>query len=161
MRRKDREITDPVQIHSIIESCFCCRVGFYDGAQVYIVPLNFGFVRKQGHYTFYFHGAKEGRKIECIKNCASVGFELDDGGRLVESETACGCSTQFRSIIGNGIPDFLTYPSEKLEGLRAIMEHTTGKNDWSFDDAALQAVCIFKIEVTEISCKEHDTGKGQ
>lgn len=159
MRRKDREITDQEQIHNILENCYCCRVGFYDGKQVYIVPLNFGFVRKQQQYTFYFHGANEGRKIECIKNCAVAGFELDDGGRLVESETACGCSTQFRSIIGNGIPDFVTDPSEKQAGLQAIMEHTTGKGGWSFDEAALQAVCVFKIEVTEISCKEHTAKK--
>jgi len=29
---------------------------------VYIVPLNFGFKSENGRRTFYFHGAKEGKR---------------------------------------------------------------------------------------------------
>ena len=39
MRRKDREVTDSQKIREIILSCRCCRLGFYDNGQVYIVPL--------------------------------------------------------------------------------------------------------------------------
>lgn len=42
MRRKDREITEPAKIREIIEASHCCRLGFFDGKEVYIVPLSFG-----------------------------------------------------------------------------------------------------------------------
>ncbi|RAZ95235.1 pyridoxamine 5'-phosphate oxidase family protein, partial [Klebsiella oxytoca] len=61
MRRTDREVTDPVKIREIITSCDCCRLGFCDGERAYVVPLDFGFEERDGRYTFYFHGAKEGR----------------------------------------------------------------------------------------------------
>ena len=43
MRRKDREVTDRGMIHEIIDRCMCCRIGFNDEGQVYIVPLSFGY----------------------------------------------------------------------------------------------------------------------
>lgn len=66
MRRKDREVTDPERIDAIIRACHCCRLGFYDNGEVYIVPLDFGYDEKEGKRTFYFHGAKEGRRMDCI-----------------------------------------------------------------------------------------------
>ena len=62
MRRKDREVTDSQKIREIILSCRCCRLGFYDNGEVYIVPLDFGYYENNGRRVFYFHGAKEGRK---------------------------------------------------------------------------------------------------
>ena len=87
MRRKDREITDFKQIMEIIDRCDCCRVGFCDDGQVYIVPLNFGYAEENGKLTFYFHGAKEGRKIDLIGKAPKVGFEMDTDHKLNEGES--------------------------------------------------------------------------
>ena len=75
MRRKDREVTDDYQIDTIITSCNCCRLGFYDQDSVYIVPLSFGYEKKAGTRIFYFHSAKQGKKIQLMKTNARVGFE--------------------------------------------------------------------------------------
>ena len=48
MRRKDREVTDEARIDEIISRCNCCRIGFNDSGEVYIVPLNFGYVKQDG-----------------------------------------------------------------------------------------------------------------
>ena len=72
MRRKEREVIDDVQIDGIIRKCKICRVGFYDNGEVYIVPLNFGFVHSGNKRIFYFHGAKEGRKFELIRHKPEV-----------------------------------------------------------------------------------------
>ena len=66
MRRKDREVLDEIKIDEFIRNCDCCRIGFYDkeNNEVYIVPLNFGYSNVDNKRVFYFHGAKEGRKIE-------------------------------------------------------------------------------------------------
>ena len=41
MRRKDREITDRDCIDDIIEACDCCRLGFCDEGEPYIVPVSY------------------------------------------------------------------------------------------------------------------------
>lgn len=155
MRRKDREVTDINKIDQIISACHCCRLGFNDNGQVYIVPLNFGYVNENGKYTFYFHGAKEGRKIDIIKKNHQVGFELDTSYKLQSADIACGYSAAFQSIIGNGIVAFVENRDEKTKALIAIMKHNTGKSDWTFNEKMLDSVCVFKLSVSELSCKEH------
>ena len=78
MRRKDREITDKQQINAIIEACDCCRIAFPAEDAPYIVPLNFGYTDDKNKRTLYFHGAKEGRKIDLINKTDYVGFEIPD-----------------------------------------------------------------------------------
>ncbi len=156
MRRKDREVIDTMKIKHIISQCTCCRIGFYDNGEVYIVPLNFGYEAKDNTFTFYFHGAKEGRKIELIKKNPIVGFEMDTNYALQGAELACGYSARFQSIIGNGIVSIVSEIKEKRLGLSLIMEHNTEKRDWNFDEKMVNAVAVFKLEVTKISCKEHE-----
>ncbi len=137
MRRKDREVTDREKIDEIISNCHCCRLGFYDEGEVYIVPLNFGYAEKDGKRTFYFHGAREGRKIDLISKTHSAGFELDTNYELHEGDAACEYSARFMSAIGTGLVEFV------------------GKESWDFSDSMLDSVCVFKLEVKTISCKEH------
>ena len=158
MRRKDREVTDPMRIADIISRCACCRIGFYDDGEVYIVPLNFGYERRDNTYTFYFHGAKEGRKIDLISQNPRVGFEMDTELAVYvigESEAACGHTARFQSVIGNGTVSIVSEIEEKKLGLSLLMEHNTGKREWSFPEKMVDAVTVFKLEVTKLSCKEH------
>ena len=156
MRRKDREVTDFMKIENIISRCTCCRIGFYDEGEVYIVPLNFGYEVKDDTYTFYFHGAKEGRKIDFMKKNPVVGFEMDTDYALKEADTACGYSARFQSIIGTGVVSIVSESDEKELGISLLMEHYTGKRKWDFDEKMMNAVAVFKLEVTKISCKEHE-----
>lgn len=155
MRRKDREITCPETIRQYIHQCEICRIGFSDDGEVYIVPLNFGIEEENGSYTFYFHGAKEGRKIDLIKSNPAVGFEMDCHYALVTGEKGHDCTARFRSIIGNGRMAIVEDAGEKLRGLQSIMRHATGKDDWQFDERMVAAVCVFKLTVEKLSCKEH------
>lgn len=161
MRRKDREITDKEMIGSVIERSHCCRLGFCDNGQVYIVPLSFGYVQKDGKDIFYFHGALQGRKIDLIRQCETVGFEMDTDYKLNEAENACDYSARFQSIIGHGYISLVDDEQEKCFGLCAIMEHYTDKRElsekskWKFDDKMLRAVNVFKVEVISMSCKAH------
>ncbi|MCH5345411.1 MAG: pyridoxamine 5'-phosphate oxidase family protein [Acetatifactor sp.] len=158
MRRKDREVTDAMKITDIIRRCSCCRIGFYDDGEVYIVPLNFGYEIKDNAYVFYFHGAKEGRKIDLIHKSPNVGFEMDTDYALYsrsENDIACNYTARFQSIIGNGIMNIVTELEEKKKGLSLLMEHNTGKREWNFDEKMVNAVTVFKLQVTKMSCKEH------
>lgn len=155
MRRKDREVTGQEKIDGIIRDCRCCRLGFCDQGKAYIVPLSFGVVREDGRRVFYFHSAKEGRKIDLIRQTGYAGFEMDTHYKLNESGQACGYSARFRSVIGGGRVSMVETVEEKRTGLRAIMQQNTGSAQWEFSAEMLEAVAVFKLEVEELSCKEH------
>ena len=155
MRRKDREVTAPEKIADIIDRCVCCRIGFNDSGSVYIVPLSFGYERAGDTFVFYFHSAREGRKIDLIHTSPHVGFEMDTDYQLNEADMACGYSARFRSVIGNGVMSIVEDDAEKRRGLTLLMAHNTEKRDWPFDEKMLAAVMVFKLEVTTMSCKEH------
>lgn len=155
MRRKDREITDICVIEDVVKRAECCRLGFYDKGEVYIVPLNFGYRREEDTFVFYFHSAGEGRKIDIIKNKPYAGFELEGMCEIVRGEYACSYSAKYESIIGNGYVSIVENDEEKKDGLRLIMKHYTGREDWEFKDEMVQKVCVFKLVPDNISCKAH------
>mgnify|MGYP000546288364 CR=1 FL=1 len=101
MRRQDREVLQPEQIDAIIESCDCLRLGLNAEDGAYIVPLNFAYVPGKPA-KFYFHSAKEGRKVDMIGQGAKAGFELDGAHRLGEAETGCRHTFFYQSVIGTG-----------------------------------------------------------
>lgn len=155
MRRKDREVTDIEKIKQIISQCYCCRLGLNDNGKIYIVPLNFGFTKENNQFVFYFHSAKEGRKIDVLKNNSYVGFEMDTNYHLLEGHVACQYSSCYQSIIGEGYIEFVHDMKEKKKGFQYIMQHYTHHNQWEYSTQMLESVCMFKLIVTEMSCKEH------
>lgn len=155
MRSKDREVTDDCQIDAIITSCNCCRLGFHDQGSVYIVPLSFGYENKSGTRTFYFHSAKQGKKIQLIENCPHIGSELDTGYQLQEGNTTCQYSALFQSVIGNGTVSIIHNDGEKQHDLQCLMYQNKYKNNWKFSEKMVDVVCVFKMEVNTLWCKEH------
>ena len=155
MRRKDREVIDEKKIDEIILNCDCCRLGFADGNATYILPLNFGYTHGGGARTFYFHGAKEGKKIKLISEQPHIGFELDGNHGLNVADTASAFSYRFQSVIGKGDISFINDKEDKKSALKFLMQHYTGKTEWEIPDTVLEKTAIFKLVVTELSCKEH------
>ena len=150
MRRKDREVTDPVKIREIITACDCCRLGLCGGGRAYVVPMDFG-----GHYAFYFHSAKEGRKIGLIRESGWAAFEMDCGHEWVTGPRACDYTSRFQCVMGGGPVTFLETPEEKRAGLNAILRRVGGKDQWEIGEAALDGVCVFRLDVEELTCKVH------
>lgn len=155
MRRYEREVTDEARIDEIIEKCSICRLGLYDGKEVYIVPMNFGFINNAGKRSLFFHSATEGRKVDIIKKSSSVGFEMDCSYEPVFSETACGHSSKYQSVIGSGTIQILKTADEKKSGLLELMKHVTGNKEWTIPTAAMKNLLVFRVDIDEISCKEH------
>lgn len=153
MRRKDRQVTDRAEIEAVLRACDVCRVGFYDGEEVYIVPLNFGWQEREGRLTLFFHSAGEGRKVELFRRGGRAGFEMDCAHRLVTAEKACGYSELYKSIIGTGRVREVPEP-EKLEAMETVVSHYTDAKP-PIDPAMLARVRLFALDVDELSCKEH------
>ena len=155
MRRKDREVTDSVKIREIIAVCDCCRLGLCDEGRAYVVPLDFGFTEKDGRYSFYFHGAKEGRKMDLIRKTGWAAFEMDAGHKWVVGERAQDATSRFQCVMGGGPVTVLETAEEKRAGLLAILAHTTGRDRWDIDPAALERTQVFRLDAEELTCKVH------
>lgn len=156
MRRSDREVTDEALIRQVIDDCQICRVGINDEEEVYIIPMNFGYSLDSGAYSFYFHGAKAGRKYALAAAIPDVGFEMDTDYKLYGKDAACSYTARFRSIIGTGELSIVEDGAEKLFGLERIMEHCTGRGGWSFEEKMVDKTAVFKLRVKSLSCKEHE-----
>lgn len=74
---------------------------------------------------------------------------------LKETEVACDYTARFQSVVGNGVVSIVSEIEEKKLGLSLLMKHNTGKREWNFDEKMVNAVIVFKLEVTKMSCKEH------
>ena len=153
MRRSDREITDIKSIEAFIAKEQIMRIAFYDNGEIYIVPVNYGYTNDSGHYAFYFHGAKGGRKYELSKESPNIGFEIDGNYELLEADIACDFSARFQSVVGTGKITIVEEREEKLKGLNALMKQTSGKTEWQYSEEMMNAVAIYKVDVNEISCK--------
>lgn len=155
MRRKDREVTDEKRIGEIIGECKVCRLGLNDGRAPYIVPLNFGYEKRDGRLFLYFHSALEGKKTELIKRNGYASFEMDTKGELYGEGNACSYTYMYASVIGEGNVKVLEAKDDKIYALNLIMEHYTKKSDWSYDENVLNRMCVIRLEAEKISCKEH------
>ena len=153
MRRKDREIKDKALIEQFIAKEQIIRIAFYDNGDLYIVPLNYGFIYENDKYVFYFHGAKAGRKFELSKSSPMVGFEIDGEYELLQADVACNYSAKFQSVIGTGRLSIIEDYEEKIKGLNALMNHISGKSEWDYSKDMVEAVAVFRLEVEKLSCK--------
>ena len=153
MRRSDREMTDPSLIEEFIAGEKIIRIAFFDEGDIYIVPVNYGYTCADGRYTFYFHGAKAGRKYGLAKAGPNVGFEIDGRYELMPAETACDHSAHFMSVIGTGRLTLIEDRAAKTAALTAVMKQNTGRTEWSFDEKMLEATAVFMLEADKLSCK--------
>lgn len=150
MRRNDREL-DFAAILSLLDRCRIVRLAMIDGAEPYIVPLNFGYTCTDGRITLYCHSANEGRKLDVMRANPLVGFEMDTDYRLLEHEEACHHSNLFSSVIGTGEFEMLE-GDEKKTALCVLMRHQTGR-DFCFTDEQAASVAVFAIRVKTITGK--------
>ena len=157
MRRTDREVKDAEGILQILEACKVCRIGMMDGEKIYMVPVNFGYVYEDGKLALYFHGAREGKKMELIQKNPAVGIEMDGAHELVTGKTACQYSYHYASLIGTGRAEIVTEPAEKLKALALIMKCQTGEEFEEIKEnlGVVQAVGVIRAEVEEFTCKRH------
>ena len=155
VRRKDRQITDKAMIEKFLTEQSIIRLGYYDkqNDEVYVVPLNYGYVIENDQYIFYMHGGQKGRKFELTKDGPKVGFEIDGNYELVRGDVACKHSAKYQSIIGTGKIEIINDIEEKKKGMDIIMQHSTGKTGFEYGQKMLEVLGIYKLTATKLTCK--------
>lgn len=155
MRRTDREVKDVREILSIIDKCDSCNLGLSQDDMPYVVPLNFGYIYENGVLAMYFHGAKEGKKHDIIKQNSNACFSMDCSHRLVITENAANATMKYESVMGNGKIESLTDKEEKREGLSAIMRHYSPGVKYEFSDELLEMICILRLKAERFTGKRN------
>lgn len=154
MRRKDREIAEIKELETIVTACRICRLGLWDGHEPYIVPMNFGYERTGEGWTFYFHAAKEGRKLDVLRSNPIVALEMDGNHALKEAAQPCGYGYRYESVMGVGVAQIIDDPDEKKQALTLIMERQTGRL-FEFNHAMAASVTVIKVTAETLSGKRN------
>ncbi len=150
MRRKDKEITDPIAIAAILKSCYVMHLAMVDAGNPYLVPLNYGYDGE----CIYFHSAPIGRKIDVLKANNKVCFEVSTNEKLIIADRACEYGFQYTSVIGFGKVRFIESMDEILKAYKAIMFQCTGKIFTDFDADAIRRTCIGRIDIEHLIAKK-------
>ena len=159
MRRKDREVTGINEILKIVDKAKILHLGLFDGEYPYIVPLHYGYEYKNGNLIFYMHGAKEGHKLELIRNNPNVCIELEcDIELLSGDDIPCKYSSTFASVIGKGYAEILEDEQEKIAGLKLLMKNQTGR-EFQIDERMAESVAVIKVTVSSFTAKSNSMAK--
>ena len=151
MRRKEKEITNTREINAIIQKAKVCRLGLAVDNTPYIVPVFFGYENN----CLYIHCAKEGRKLDMIRQNNTVCFEMEGDTEITNRDkSACQWSSAYRSVIGWGSASILENPEEKKQALDVIMKHYSNRTSFEYNKKAVEEVVIIKIVVAHLSGKE-------
>ena len=150
MRRNDREIKELLRIEEIISKSKVCRLGLCKDNRAYIIPINFGYRNN----TLYFHSAREGTKIDILKENPAVCFEFDiDLGIVRSEESGCNFSNRYKSVVGFGKATILEGIEEKRDALDILMtNYTEEKFDYPF--SSLQNTLVFRVDIESMTGKQ-------
>ena len=152
MRRKDREVTDIAEIRKILDKADILHIGLFDGDYPYVVPVHYGYEFKEDTLIFYIHGAKEGHKLDLIRENPNVCVQVDCDVVTLPAENACSYGSTFASVIAKGKAEILEDPAEKAEALKTLMKCQTGM-DFPISEAMASAVAVVKITAAEFTAK--------
>jgi uncharacterized protein len=145
MRQKKREIQDKAQVEKLLRGCRTVQLGLWDGAEPYVVTVNFGYAEN----VIYFHSAKEGRKMRCIKENGLVSFATVVASELITAPKACGYSTYYTSITGFGRGKILESAEDKAAGMDVILAQHGGPTG-AYDARVLERTAVIRVELERL-----------
>lgn len=149
MRRSDREIKDFSALEEIIRGGLVCHLGLLRGSDPYIVPMSYGYEKG----FLYFHSAKDGMKVDCMRTCSRVCFEIDTDVSVTAAGEACDWTMSYRSVIGYGNISEVTGDEEKTAALNVIMEHYSGRKGWAIPRNQLDRTLVLRLEIAQVTGK--------
>ncbi|MCI8359962.1 MAG: 5-nitroimidazole antibiotic resistance protein [Clostridiales bacterium] len=148
MRRKDRESSRSFA-EKIADTCEWAVLSMVDpeGAP-YCVPLSI--VRQDD--LVYFHTAKQGRKLDCLRYSPRVCLAcVGDTSRPPDQFT-----TLYESAILEGTAEEVGDEAEKIHALRLLCQRHTPANMERFDEAVARSLAVtgvWKIRVEGMTGK--------
>ncbi len=160
MTRREREVTDLNEIIAILDKCKVLHLGLIDGDEPYVVPMNYGYLMQDGKLTLYLHGARRGKKIDCIQKNPKVFFEMDCDITPFEGDIACRYGITYASVMGRGLAEIVEDAEEKKKALSVLMKTQTDK-DFEFEDKMVSFVSVIRITASSYTAKRRPLPSNQ
>lgn len=148
MNRKDKEITDPLEIAGILREATVLRLAMIAGDWPYLTPVCFAV---EGN-SLYCHGAAQGLKMTTLRGNPRVCFEAETGVAVRAGKAACDWSMTYRSVVGRGLAVEITDPDGKRHALDLIMAHYGGE-PFDYPEKSLERTAVLRIDIQEMTGK--------
>lgn len=148
MRRIDREM--PAEFaYEVTDRCEYAMLSMTDPEGLpYGLPIT---IVRDGN-IIYFHCAKEGFKIQCLRTNPQVCLACVCDTHIIAEKF----TTEFASAILRGTASEVTDDAEKIHALRLLCQHHTPAGMDGFDTAvakSLPRTAVWKIEISDITGK--------
>lgn len=148
MRRIDREM--PAEFaYDVTDRCEYAMLSMTDPEGLpYGLPITI--VREEN--TIYFHCARDGFKIQCLRANPHVCLACVCDTHIIEEKF----TTEFASAILRGTASEVTDDAEKIHALRLLCQRHTPAGMDGFEDAvarSLHRTAVWKIEISDITGK--------
>ena len=140
------------EIEKIINKCEVCYLGMTDKEnKPYVLPFNFGYNNK----CIYLHSAKEGKKIDILRNNNNVSVAFSTGHQLANQneDVACSYGMKYKSVVAFGKVVFIDDFEKKKEAMNIIMQKYAGR-DFTFSNPAINNVEVYKVVIEKITGAE-------
>ena len=147
MRRKERECNDPAFFARLFEEAEVMTLAFQAEEAPYVIPVNFVFLDG----ALYFHCAREGRKLDCLKRTPGVGFSVHEV-LAVDREKA---TTLYKSLCGTGKASCVADMEEKSRALAALAEKYKSRCTLPVPEKTLNSTEVVKITPVSLSGKSN------
>jgi nitroimidazol reductase NimA-like FMN-containing flavoprotein (pyridoxamine 5'-phosphate oxidase superfamily) len=152
MRRKDKEITDPNEIKTILKKAKYVTLAMCSNDEPYLATLSHGYDEQRN--CLYFHCAPEGKKIGILKANSRVwGQALLDGGYVQGS-----CDHIYATVQFSGKVTFVSDIAEKEHALKTMIRQLDDNPELlivkQLLPASVQKIIICRIDIEFLSGKK-------
>ncbi len=153
-------VTDKKIIQDILYNAEFGTLALSFDNKPYSLPINF----MELNENIYFHGAKNGKKIDFIKQNSYASFSVVEAYSILPSyfstndSSACPATHMFKSVIINGKIKLVDEYDEKVDALNALMKKLQQEGQYiplndKMYEKTINATAVFKLHPDEITCK--------
>lgn len=153
MRRHDRELKDFESMQAILEKGEVCHLAIHDEPYPYLVALNYAWLPDDKAGVLYFHSAKEGKKLDLLRQNPNVCFEIHVDGGILYNARKESCTMAYESVTGFGTVSFVEDPKEKKRALDALMSHYHLETK-PYNPAVVPITAVLKLPIASITGKK-------
>ena len=147
---------DKKVVHQILDDSEVCVLGFIWNSKPMVQPINFG---RKGE-KIYLHGSLKNRMTEAMVQSGEVSLTVMMLDSMKLTRSAFHHSINFRSVVVHGRVRDVIRDEEKLEGLKAIVNHFV-PNRWDNcrapNSKELKATRVLEISIDYASAKIADS----
>jgi len=155
VRRKDREITDPNEMHTVLRDTKYVTVALCMDNAPYLVSLSHGY--DQTKNCLYFHCAPEGKKLVYAKANPNVwGQAVLDFGVTEE------CDYAYTSVQFSGKLSLITDLTEKVHAMKVLVHQVSLNPEEKLSKIKpekLDKTTMGRIDINYMSGKKHQAPK--